>query len=79
MGEDHPPKHRMGIGVLLMIAGVKIAAIGAGMWFHFIFDCIGYMIHGTGFIPFIDWLTFQVHKEPETEPKLLEEHHEGAN
>lgn len=56
LGEEHSVQHRMAIGTGLMIMGVGIAHMSVG-YFTIVTDVIGWAIHGTGVIPFIDWLT----------------------
>lgn len=63
LGEEHPLPHRMKIGGCMMLIGVGIANLFQGYMFHFIPDMIGYLIHGAGTIPFIDWLTRRKHQE----------------
>lgn len=56
IGKDHSIKHRMGIGAVLMFLGVKLATLFEFPILHFLGEMIGYAIHGTGLIPFIDYL-----------------------
>lgn len=57
LGQEHPMKHRMWVGSVLMTSGVLIAQIMSGSYIHFLFEGVGYMIHGTGLIPFVDWFS----------------------
>lgn len=61
--------HRMAVGAGLMTCGVLVAQCFTGTYFHFIFEGVGYLIHGTGVIPFVDW--FGREKSP-TESNLDE-------
>lgn len=56
LGDEHPVKHRMYVGGCLMAVGVLISKIEVG-YFHFIFEGLGYLVHGAGTIPFIDWFS----------------------
>lgn len=60
VGEQHSCAHRMGVGVVVMTAGVGIAMFGGhvipGAVGHFMCDAIGYLVHGLGAVPFIEWL-----------------------
>lgn len=63
LGECHPIKHRMWVGGGLMVIGVMLSkAPGFGV-LHLLFDGVGYLIHGAGAIPFIDWLGHE--KDPD--------------
>lgn len=55
LGECHPIKHRMWVGGVIMTVGVLISKIPGVGYFHFLIDGIGYLVHGAGTIPFIDW------------------------
>lgn len=60
LGEKEKPIHRMIIGLLFMAIGVSIAkfcADSGNTFVGFFGDIIGYGIHGTGLVPFIDVLT----------------------
>ena len=58
LGKEHTPKHRMMAGVGVMVGGVFIANVLPTMLHfpgaHFMFDMIGYAVHGLGAIPFIE-------------------------
>lgn len=69
LGEEHSMKHRMYVGASLMTCGVLIAQCFTGTYFHFLFEGVGYLVHGTGVIPFVDW--FGREKSP-TEKGLAE-------
>lgn len=65
-----------------MTSGVLIAQIMTGSYIHFLFEGVGYMIHGTGLIPFVDWFSQErstnqtaqlVHHEPIQEGMGIEE------
>lgn len=59
VGEDHSTRHRMFIGVLVMVFGVTLAKGGADihlLGIHYLADGIGYAIHGAGLMPFLDFL-----------------------
>lgn len=74
LGECHPIKHRMWVGGFLMATGVVISKVLSTTYFHFIFEGIGYLIHGAGTIPFIDWFGKErvTPKLTNDSPKVLE-------
>lgn len=57
IGEEHSVHHRMGVGVITMAIGVVIAKTTSGIYvIQFIGELLGYLIHGIGSIPFVEWL-----------------------
>jgi hypothetical protein len=60
LGEKQKPVHRMVLGLIFMALGVFISKSLShydNSFVEFIGDLIGYAIHGTGCVPFIDFLT----------------------
>lgn len=56
--EKHSHTHRMVVGIIIMIGGVGISKISTTITVvHFIFDGLGYAIHGIGLIPFVEALS----------------------
>jgi len=60
LGHNHPIHHRLMAGGTVMVVGVTIAHTVAMVvpQVHtvvFIGDLVGYLIHGIGAIPFIEW------------------------
>ena len=56
-GETHTSRHRMFTGVIFMISGVEVSNLFIEVHFiHFIFDLVGYAIHGLGCLPFAERL-----------------------
>lgn len=60
-GEQHSLAHRMIAGFAIMASGVGLAKMGAethhlSFLLAFWLDLVGYLIHGVGAIPFIEWL-----------------------
>lgn len=56
IGKKHSRKHRMVCGLCLMICGVFIAEVvgSANHYLAFVCNTIGYGLHGTGLLPFIE-------------------------
>lgn len=64
IGEEHSVHHRMGAGVITMAIGVVIAKTTSGMYVvQFIGELLGYLIHGIGSIPFVEWLGTRIPTE----------------
>lgn len=60
LGNQHCHRHRMVVGVLVMLTGVFIATATHESQYQtvqYAGDTMGYLIHGMGCIPFIDFLT----------------------
>ena len=60
LGEKHTHKHRIAVGICIMIAGIAIAKLSVlAPWaiIHFSGDLVGYTMHGLGSIPIVDHLT----------------------
>lgn len=60
-GKEHTVKHRMLTGVLVMAVGVTISKLAVlfelhYVTLHFMFDGVGYMVHGIGALPFGEYL-----------------------
>lgn len=71
IGEEHSVHHRMGVGVITMAIGVVIAKSTSGIYFvQFAGELLGYLIHGIGSIPFVEWLGTRI---PTTNVKSEEE------
>ncbi len=71
--KNHSDAHRMVVGVIIMGFGVMISKTHTSIIIlHYIFDGVGYAIHGLGVTPFVERLTKFVsgdnHEQP-TEPK----------
>lgn len=59
VGEEHKISHRMFAGMTVMAVGVGIAKSAHAtevVPLQFSLDLTGYLIHGLGAVPFIDWL-----------------------
>lgn len=57
LGEEHTVHHRMGVGVITMAIGVVVAKSTSGIYIvQFVGELLGYLIHGIGSIPFVEWL-----------------------
>lgn len=59
IGPQHKPHHRMIAGAVIMVAGVLIAKSAEHFHAfpaHVALDLVGYMIHGLGAVPYIEWL-----------------------
>lgn len=59
IGKKHPVSHRMTVGVVLITIGViitKIALLFEGVYVHAIADGLGYLIHGIGSVPIIQYI-----------------------
>ena len=59
LGEKQHIVHRMAVGLVFMISGVTIAHVGADLTFFILrgaTDMFGYMIHGIGCTPFLEFL-----------------------
>lgn len=58
IGKDHTPRHRMIAGAGIMAVGVTLAQVVSELVHfpgaHFIFDMVGYGVHGLGLVPFIE-------------------------
>lgn len=54
IGKDHSLGHRVVVGSITILSGVLIANSGGEGMFHIITDCIGYLIHGIGALPFLE-------------------------
>lgn len=55
VGENHTQRHRMITGVIIVVAGVAISKIPTTIHtLHFLFDAVGYGVHGLGCVPFIE-------------------------
>lgn len=65
-GEDHTLHHRMFTGVIVMSIGVMTAKFGANIQtfhIHYILDGFGYMIHGIGASPFVEYLISMIKQD----------------
>ena len=59
IGDNHGPHHRMVAGVGVMAVGVAIAKVGGDVHafgFHYLADMLGYLVHGIGCVPFVEYL-----------------------
>jgi hypothetical protein len=57
LGKEHTARHRMLVGVGVMLCGVLIAKSAHHFDFYFIqvvLDLVGYAVHGLGFTPFLE-------------------------
>lgn len=55
LGENHSQGHRMITGVVIGFIGVGISKIPTSIHlFHYIFDLVGFGVHGIGAVPFIE-------------------------
>lgn len=63
VGEQHTLNHRMVCGGIIMIIGVgfyKVMVYSNGYFIlHFFGETIGYLIHGVGASPFVEWILKQ--------------------
>jgi hypothetical protein len=58
MGENHKPGHRMTVGFVVIIVGVGIVKTTGHMdsfIIHYVGDLFGYLIHGAGAVPFVEY------------------------
>jgi len=57
-GKHHTQAHRMSAGLAVIMVGVVTAHLGGHMVWYFAIpaDAIGYLIHGAGCVPFVDYL-----------------------
>jgi hypothetical protein len=64
IGERFSHQHKMNVGFILIIIGVGISMgtheIHAGHIIAFFGDSVGYMIHGAGCTPFLEYLHYKV-------------------
>lgn len=61
-GEKHSHIHRMSAGMVVMTCGVLISKSAGDVHYvivHLLADGIGYMIHGIGAVPYIEYLIAQ--------------------
>jgi hypothetical protein len=59
LGHDHSARHRLGAGLVIMGVGVFIAKVGGDVHvygLHYVLDLAGYLVHGIGAVPFVDYL-----------------------
>lgn len=64
----HSARHRMAVGVVVMVVGVVVSKSGFGFAHavaHYAADIVGYAIHGLGAVPFIERLGELVNGKPE--------------
>lgn len=59
VGENHSDGHRICCGILVVFFGVWFSKLGVNMnWaIHYLTDASGYLIHGIGSIPILDYLS----------------------
>jgi hypothetical protein len=71
-GKGHSPRHRISVGVMIMIIGVSISKMTFGYTiFHFLYDGIGYLVHGIGCLPIIEYMEQKLtEKDPEVKDKV---------
>lgn len=68
IGKEHKIQHRITVGTAIMMIGVLISKSGGGISLiiiHYLFDAIGYGLHGIGLIPWIEYITENVEKRNE--------------
>lgn len=68
IGKEHKIQHRITVGTIIMMIGVLISKGGGGISIvivHYLFDAIGYGLHGIGLIPWIEYITENVEKKNE--------------
>lgn len=69
IGENHSPRHRMGVGTILMAFGVIISRLTAHIYvLSFFGEVIGYLIHGIGTIPFAEEFSSHIAKKMNPPP-----------
>lgn len=57
LGKDHTVAHRMAAGTVIMVGGVVLSKTTVpGLDLHLFFDLVGYLIHGIGAVPFVEYL-----------------------
>jgi hypothetical protein len=59
IGERFPHRHKMTVGVVVMIVGVGMAKIGhilGGALTEYSFETLGFMLHGAGCTPYYEFL-----------------------
>ncbi len=70
LNEHHTDTHRMTIGVIIIGLGVSISKIHVEfIVIHYIFDAVGYAIHGIGLVPFIEKLSKFANGNSDTKTK----------
>lgn len=60
LGDKSKARHRMLVGFIFMLVGVLISKLCIYLdntFIDILGDLLGYAIHGTGCVPFIDFLT----------------------
>lgn len=57
IGKQHKLRHRLVVGGVIMVLGTTIASTLAGSVFHIAGDVFGYLLHGAGTTPFLEWIT----------------------
>jgi len=73
LGEKHTHAHRIIIGVFVMGFGVGIAKIHTEyIIIHFVYDMCGYLIHGIGAVPIIEFLTHKTNEKSKEKEKIRE-------
>lgn len=76
LGESHTPVHRMATGWFVITVGILITAIGHSPAMHIVVkyacDGIGYLIHGIGAVPTIEYVACKV-KQQEVKQKEKKE------
>ena len=66
-GERHTHVHRISIGVAVIFFGVYVSKLCA--WnplLHFLCDAVGYLIHGAGAVPVLDYAICVTRQEKQT-------------
>jgi hypothetical protein len=57
LGKGHPEGIRIGFGVVVMAVGVVISKVHVDFFgAHYFFDLFGYLVHGIGAVPVVEWL-----------------------
>lgn len=54
-GKDHHTGHRLFTGLIVMISGVLLAKSVHGGMLHYITDLFGYLLHGAGATPYVEY------------------------